>query len=87
MSKLEVSAYITIRSGKLAGFKQQVAEIVRLTKEKDTGTLRYDWFINSDLTECEIRQAYTSSEVGWSTGSTLVKRWASCSATSPTGMQ
>lgn len=64
MSRWEVSAYMTIREGKLEGFKQQVAEIIRLTKEKDTGTLRYDWFINSDQTECEIREAYVSSE-GW----------------------
>jgi quinol monooxygenase YgiN len=64
MSKLEVSAYMSIRKGKLEGFKQQAAEIIRLTKEKDTRTLRYDWFINSDQTECEIREAYVSSE-GW----------------------
>lgn len=62
MSKLEVSAKMTIRKGKLNGFKQQAAECIRQTKEKDTKTLRYDWFISSDGTECEVREAYVSSE-------------------------
>jgi len=62
MSNLEVSARMTVRKGKLAGFKQQAAECIRQTKEKDTKTLRYDWFLNIDQTECEVREAYESSE-------------------------
>ncbi len=62
MSKLEVSAYMTIRKGLLEGFKKQAAECIRQTKEKDTKTLRYDWFINAAGTECEIREAYESSQ-------------------------
>ncbi len=62
MNKLEVSAHMTVRKGKLEGFNQQAAECIRQTKEKDTKTLRYDWFLNSDQTECEVREAYESSE-------------------------
>ncbi len=62
MNKLHVSARMKIREGKLEGFKKQAAEIIRQTKEKDTGTLQYDWFLSSDLTECEIREVYESSE-------------------------
>ena len=62
MSKLEVSARMTIRTGKLEGFRQQAAECIRQTKEKDTKTLRYDWFLSRDETECEIREAYSSSK-------------------------
>ncbi len=62
MNKLHVSARMKIREGKLEGFKQQAAEIIRQTKEKDTGTLQYDWFLSSDRTECEIREVYESSE-------------------------
>ncbi|MCZ7385434.1 MAG: antibiotic biosynthesis monooxygenase [Candidatus Methanoperedens sp.] len=62
MNKLHVSARMKIREGKLEGFKQQAAECIRLTKEKDTGTLQYDWFISSDRTECEIREVYENSE-------------------------
>jgi quinol monooxygenase YgiN len=62
MSKLQVSARMTIRKGQLEGFKQQAAEIIRQTKEKDTKTLRYEWFLSRDKTECEVREAYDSSE-------------------------
>ena len=62
MSKLQVSARMIIRKGKLEGFKRQAAECIRQTKEKDTKTIRYDWFLSSDETECEIREAYLISE-------------------------
>jgi quinol monooxygenase YgiN len=62
MTKLEVSARMTVRKGKLEGFKQQASECIRQTKEKDTQTIRYDWFLSSDETECEIREAYESSD-------------------------
>ena len=31
-------------------------------KRKDPEPLQYDWFLNSDKTECEIRKAYEGSE-------------------------
>lgn len=61
MATLEVSAHLTVRSGQLDGFKKQAAECIRITKEKDTHTLRYDWFLSSDG-ECEVREAYTGPE-------------------------
>lgn len=61
MPTLEVSAHLRVRPGQLEGFKQQAAELIRITKEKDTHTLRYDWFISSDG-ECEVREAYTGPE-------------------------
>lgn len=62
MSHLELSAHMTVRPGRLEGFKKQAAECIRLTKEKDTRTLRYDWFLSTDGTECEVREAYTGPE-------------------------
>ena len=62
MATFEVSAHMTVRPGQLEGFKKQAAECIRITKEKDTHTLRYDWFITSDGTECEVREAYTGPE-------------------------
>jgi quinol monooxygenase YgiN len=58
----ELSAHMTVRPGQLEGFKRQAAECVRITKEKDTHTLRYDWFLSKDGTECEVREAYTGPE-------------------------
>jgi hypothetical protein len=46
----------------LDGFKKQAAECIRVTREKDTRTLRYDWFLSEDETECEIREAYVDAD-------------------------
>jgi hypothetical protein len=62
MATFEVSAHMTVRPGQLEGFKKQAAECIRITKEKDTHTVRYDWFLSSDGTECEVREAYTGPE-------------------------
>jgi len=40
MASFEVSAHTTVRPGQLEGFKRQAAEYIRITKEKDTQTLR-----------------------------------------------
>jgi quinol monooxygenase YgiN len=62
MDYLELSAHLTVRPGCLEGFKKQAAEIMRITREQDTRTLRYDWFLSADGTECEVREAYSSPE-------------------------
>ena len=62
MAALELSAHLTVRPGQLEGFKKQAAEIIRLTKEQDTQTLRYDWFLTGDGTECEVREAYATPQ-------------------------
>ena len=62
MACLEVSAHMSIRPGCLEGFKKQAAECMRITREKDTRTLRYDWFVSDDGTECEVREAYTEPD-------------------------
>jgi quinol monooxygenase YgiN len=61
-NRLDVTAHGTIREGKLEGFKRQAAEMIKQTKEKDTKTLRYDWFISSDGREFEVLEAYVNSE-------------------------
>ena len=50
------------RPGQLEGFKKQAAECIRITREQDTRTLRYDWFLSRDGTQCEVREAYTDPE-------------------------
>ena len=62
MANLELHAHLKIRPGQLEGFKAQAAEIMRLTREQDTQTIRYDWFINEDGTECEVHEAYLSGQ-------------------------
>jgi len=58
----EVMARLKIRDGELDGFKQQAAEVMRLARELDTKTLRYDWFIDADATECEVREVYLDAD-------------------------
>lgn len=62
MSHLELHAHLKIRPGQLEGFKAQAAEILRLTRDLDTKTIRYDWFINADGTECEVHEAYVTED-------------------------
>jgi quinol monooxygenase YgiN len=58
----EVMARLKIRDGEFDGFKQQAAEMMRRTREKDTKTLRYDWFLSDDGTECEVREGYVDAD-------------------------
>ena len=62
MVNLQVSAKMKIRDVMLEDFKQHIAQCVQRVKEKDPGTLQYDWFISTDKSECEIRETYDSSE-------------------------
>jgi quinol monooxygenase YgiN len=58
----EVTARLKIRDGELDGFKQQAAEMMRQTREKDTKTLRYDWFVSEHGAECEVREGYVDAD-------------------------
>jgi quinol monooxygenase YgiN len=62
MGHLQVIARVKVRPGQLEGFTTQAAEILRLAQDKDTQTLRYDWFLNQDKTECEVHDAYLREE-------------------------
>jgi quinol monooxygenase YgiN len=62
MGHLELHAHLKIRPGQLDGFKAQAAEIMRIAREQDTKTLRYDWFIKEDGTECEVHEAYLNEQ-------------------------
>jgi len=59
---LQVIARVKVRPGQLEGFTTRAAEILRLAREKDTQTLRYDWFRNEDGTGCEVHEAYLSEQ-------------------------
>ena len=58
----EVTARLKVREGELEGFKRQAAEMMRLTSELDSKTVRYDWFLSDDETECEVREAYVDAD-------------------------
>jgi quinol monooxygenase YgiN len=58
----EVTARLKIREGELDGFKREAAEMMRLTKERDTKTLQYDWFLSDDGSQCEVREGYEDAD-------------------------
>ncbi|GAB3055390.1 hypothetical protein GCM10027053_15280 [Intrasporangium mesophilum] len=62
MSHLELRARMTVRPGQLEGFTAQAAELMRLTRELDTHTLRYDWYLSEDGTLCEVHEAYENEQ-------------------------
>jgi len=62
MSKIQVSARMKIRDDMLEGFKRQAKECIKQVKEKDSGTLQYDWFLNADKNVCEIRETYENPD-------------------------
>ena len=51
-----------IRPNMLEGFKRQASECIKQVKAKDSGTLQYDWFLDGEKNECEIRETYENSE-------------------------
>jgi quinol monooxygenase YgiN len=62
MSTFEVRARLKVRDRQLEGFKRQAAEMMRQAREKDTGTLAYDWFLSNDGTKCEVREVYVDAD-------------------------
>ena len=62
MAYVEVIARAKVRPGQLEGVKAQAAEIVRVTREQDTHTLRCDWFVNEDGTECEVHEMFPDEQ-------------------------
>jgi quinol monooxygenase YgiN len=62
MDNLEVIARFKVHPGQLEGFTSQVAETLCVTRERDTHTLRCDWFITYDGTECEVHEAFPNEQ-------------------------
>jgi quinol monooxygenase YgiN len=58
----EATARMRIRDGEFDGFMHQITKIMRATREKDTKTLRYDWFLSEDGVQCEVREAYVDAD-------------------------
>ena len=63
MNAIQVTARGTIHEGKLDEFKALAAQCMQIVRERDSGTLRYDWFLNEAQTECVVREDYKNSDV------------------------
>ena len=62
MSELQSVARLRIHDGKLDEFKRLSAECAESVRTKDTGTLQYEVYFNSDETECLVFERYRDSQ-------------------------
>ncbi len=62
MSELQVTATCKIHDGKLEAFRTVAQECMKSVRERDEGTLQYDWFFNDNQTECLVRERYRDSD-------------------------
>ena len=62
LKELQVTARCKIHDGKLDAFRAVAQECMKSVREKDDGTLQYDWFFNEDQTECVVCERYRDSE-------------------------
>ena len=58
MNEIQGIARLTIHAGKLEEFKRVAARCVQVVRTKDTGTLQYELYFNSDQTECLVLERY-----------------------------
>jgi quinol monooxygenase YgiN len=62
MSELQCAARLKIHDGKLDEFKRLAAKCAELVRTKDTGTLQYELYFNSDNSECLVFERYRDSQ-------------------------
>ena len=62
MSELQSVARLKIHAGKLDEFKRLATKCAELVRTKDTGTLQYEQYMNSDNTECLVFERYRDSQ-------------------------
>ena len=62
MKLIKVRALFKINEGQLETLKQLKEQLISVVKEKEKGTLMYDWYINEDAMECAVLEDYADSE-------------------------
>jgi 2,4-dienoyl-CoA reductase-like NADH-dependent reductase (Old Yellow Enzyme family)/quinol monooxygenase YgiN len=58
--RFQAMVRLKIHPGKLDEFKRIAADSIRLAREKDTGTIRYDIFLNDDDTEAVVYEEFVN---------------------------
>jgi 2,4-dienoyl-CoA reductase-like NADH-dependent reductase (Old Yellow Enzyme family)/quinol monooxygenase YgiN len=58
--RFQAMVRLKIHAGKLNEFKKIAGESIRLAREKDTGTIRYDIFLNDDETEAVVYEEFVN---------------------------
>lgn len=80
MAELSAVARIQIPDGHLEEFKAAAARCLDGVRERDEGTLRYDWYLNADGTECIVLERYRDSDAVMSHMANIGEEMAQISA-------
>ena len=62
VSELQGIARFKLHEGKLDEFKRLSARAMEIERARDTGTLRYEIYLNDDQSECIVLERYRDSE-------------------------
>ena len=62
MSEIQGVARLKFHEGKVEEFKRLSAQVMDIVRAKDTGTLRYEIYLNDDQSECVVYERYRDSE-------------------------
>lgn len=62
MNSIFLIARFNIREGKLEKFKRIASECIEIVKEKESNTLKYDWYFDENQLECAVLEEYRNSE-------------------------
>jgi len=61
MKQIKLNALFKIKEGKLEEFKKLILQFIAIVKEKDPGTITYDWYLNEEKMECTVLETYEGS--------------------------
>ena len=61
MEQIKLNALFKIKEDKLDEFKALIPKFITTVKEKDPGTITYDWYLNEEKMECMVLETYTDS--------------------------
>lgn len=59
---IEIHTRFDIHPGKLELFKQLGAQLFQIVDDKDSGTLRYDWFYDDENLRCVVMDTYADTQ-------------------------
>ena len=62
MNELQVTSRLKIHDGELDRFKTHAQACMDVVRQRNKGTLQYDWFFNEDHTECVVRERFVDSD-------------------------
>ena len=62
MSKISVRFVLTLHDGQIDALRDVAMRCVAAVRDKDTGTLQYDWYLSPNGKECVVLETYESSE-------------------------